>query len=177
MNALVVFGTRYGSTAKIAEEIGTVLSDEGFKVRVVNAAKDMISDISEFDVVIVGSGIKMGKWTRETLNFLKKFEADLSQKKVALFVSCGYSREPDKVDEARENFLIKVADRYPSIKPVSLGLFGGVFSFDKYGFAERLLFQGIKKEFEKQGIDTKTPYDFRDWETIREWTRSVIQSP
>ena len=177
MSALVVFGTRYGSTAKIAEEIGAVLSDEGFKVRVVNAAKDTISDISEFDVVIVGSGIKMGKWTKETLNFLKKFEADLSQKKVALFVSCGYSREPDKVDEARENFLIKVADRYPSIKPVSLGLFGGVFSFDKYGFAERLVFRGIKKELEKQGIETKKPYDFRDWETIREWTRSVIQSP
>ena len=177
MSALVVFGTRYGSTAKIAEEIGAVLGDEGFKVRVVNAAKDTISDISEFDVVIVGSGIKMGKWTKETLNFLKKFEADLSQKKVALFVSCGYSREPDKVDEARENFLIKVADRYPSIKPVSLSLFGGVFSFDKYGFAERLVFRGIKKELEKQGIETKKPYDFRDWETIREWTRSVIQSP
>lgn len=177
MSALVVFGTRYGSTAKIAEEIGAVLSDEGFKVRVVNAAKDTISDISEFDVVIVGSGIKMGKWTKETLNFLKKFEADLSQKKVALFVSCGYSREPDKVDEARENFLIKVADRYPSIKPVSLGLFGGVFAFHRYGFAERLVFRGIKKELEKQGIETKKPYDFRDWETIREWTRSVIQSP
>ncbi len=177
MSALVVFGTRYGSTAKIAEEIGAVLSDEGFKVRVVNAAKDTISDISEFDVVIVGSGIKMGKWTKETLNFLKKFEADLSQKKVALFVSCGYSREPDKVDEARKNFLIKVADRYPSIKPVSLGLFGGVFAFHRYGFAERLLFRSIKKELEKQGIETKKPYDFRDWETIREWTRSVIQSP
>jgi len=177
MNALVVFGTRYGSTAKIAEEIGAVLSDEGFKVRVVNAAKDTISDISEFDVVIVGSGIKMGKWTKETLNFLKKFEADLSRKKVALFVSCGYSREPDKVDEARENFLIKVADRYPSIKPVSLGLFGGVFAFNRYGFAERLVFRGIKKELEKQGIETKKPYDFRDWEKIREWTRSVIQIP
>jgi len=177
MNALVVFGTRYGSTAKIAEEMGKVLRDEGFRVRVANAAEETISDVSEFDVVIVGSGIKMGKWTKETLNFLKKFEADLSQKKVALFVSCGYSREHDKVDEARENFLIKVADRYPSIKPVSLGLFGGVFSFDKYGFSEKLLFRGIKKELEKQGIDTRKPHDFRDWDAIREWTKAVIKSP
>ena len=174
MSALVVFGTRYGSTAKIAEEIGTVLSDEGFKVRVVNAAKDTISDISEFDIVIVGSGIKMGKWTKETLDFLKKFEADLSHKKVALFASCGYSREPEKVDEARENFLIKVADKYPSIKPVSLGLFGGVFSFDKYGFVEKLLFRGIKKDLENQGVDTRKPYDFRDWEEIREWTKELL---
>jgi len=176
LNALVVFGTRYGSTARIAEEIGKVLSGEGLKVRVVNVAKNPISDISEFDVVIVGSGIKMGKWTSETLDFLKRYEADLSQKRVALFASCGYSREPDKVDGARENFLIKIANRYPSIKPVSLGLFGGVFSFDKYGFAERLMFRGIKKDLEKQGIDTKKPYDFRDWEAVHEWTKDVIQS-
>ncbi len=176
MNALVVFGRRHGSTAKIAEEIGTVLVNEGYDVRVVDAAKETVSEVAGYDVVIVGSGIRMGKWTRETLDFLERFEADLSEKKVALFVSCGYSREPDKVDEARENFLMKVAEKYPSIKPVSLGLFGGVFSFDRYGFGERLIFRGIKKDLEKRGVDTSRPYDFRDWEAIREWARAVTRS-
>jgi len=175
MNALIVFGTRYGSTAKIAEEIGTVLTQEGFDVKVANLAEESITDISPYDLVIVGSGIKMGKWTKEPLDFLKKFEGGLSRKKVALFVSCGYAREPDRVDEAREKFLNDISEQYPSIDLVSLGLFGGVFAFNQYGFAERLIFRGIKKELEKQGVDTTKPYDFRDWETIREWTRNIVR--
>ncbi|MFB0558163.1 MAG: flavodoxin domain-containing protein [Candidatus Bathyarchaeia archaeon] len=157
MNALVVFGTRYGSTEKIAEEIGAVLSDEGYNVRVADAVKETVSDIAEYGVVIVGSGIKIGKWTRKALDFLERFEADLSEKKVALFVSYGYSRKSDRVNRARDDFLMKVAEKYPSIKPVSLGLFDGVFSFDRYGFGERLIFRGIKKDLEKQGVVRGNP--------------------
>ncbi len=157
MNALVVFGTRYGSTEKIAQEIGAVLSDEGYNVRVADAVKETVSDIAEYGVVIVGSGIKIGKWTRKALDFLERFEADLSEKKVALFVSYGYSRKSDRVNRTREDFLMKVAEKYPSIKPVSLGLFDGVFSFDRYGFGERLIFLGIKKDLEKQGVIQGNP--------------------
>jgi menaquinone-dependent protoporphyrinogen oxidase len=174
MNALIAYGTRYGSTSQIAEKMGKILKSEDYDVVVANLAEESIASISEYDLIIVGSGIKMGKWTKETLDFLDKFEAVLSQKRVALFVSCGYSREPEKVDEARENFLIKVAEVYPSIKPVSLGFFGGVYHFNKYGFTERLLFRGIKKDLEKQGVDTGKPYDFRDWEEIQKWTKALL---
>jgi len=46
-------------------------------------------DVSPYDIVIVGSGIKYGKWTKESLKFLKDNRSALSTKKVALFVTCG----------------------------------------------------------------------------------------
>ena len=57
------------------------------RVKVVDAKKEKIKDISEFELVIVGGGLKMDKWTKESDDFLKNFQKDLAQKKVAIFVS------------------------------------------------------------------------------------------
>jgi menaquinone-dependent protoporphyrinogen oxidase len=89
MKALLVYGTRYGATADTSEIIADVLRQEGFEVRVVDAKKGKVQSISEFELVIVGSGIKFGRWTKEPERFLGKFQKELSKKKVALFVCCG----------------------------------------------------------------------------------------
>ena len=69
IKALVVYGTRYGATADTTEVIAHVLRQEGIEVRVVDAKKEKVQTISEFGLVIVGSGIKMGKWTKEPEKF------------------------------------------------------------------------------------------------------------
>jgi menaquinone-dependent protoporphyrinogen oxidase len=48
-----------------------------------------VNDISEYELIIVGSGMKIDKWTKEPERFLKKFKRELSKKKVAVFVSSG----------------------------------------------------------------------------------------
>ena len=72
MKTLIVYGTRYGATASTSEEIAKVLRDEGFAVRVVNAKEEKVDDISEYELIIVGSGMKINRWTKEPENFLKK---------------------------------------------------------------------------------------------------------
>ena len=47
MKTLIVYGTRYGATAGTSEEIAKVLREEGFDVKVVNAKKEKVKDISE----------------------------------------------------------------------------------------------------------------------------------
>jgi len=86
MKALIVYGTRYGATASTSEEIAGVLRREGIEVRVVNAKEEKVNDIAEYELVIVGSGIQINRWTGEPENFLKKFQKDLAGKKVALFI-------------------------------------------------------------------------------------------
>ncbi len=87
--ALIVFGTRYGATANTSEVIADTLRQVGYEVKIVDAKKEKVQSIGEFDLIIVGSGIQMGKWTKEPEDFLKKYQKELSKKKVALFVSCG----------------------------------------------------------------------------------------
>jgi len=61
--SLIVYGTRYGATASTSEEIAEVLRKEGFDVRVVNAKEEKVGDIAEYDLIIVGSGIQINRWT------------------------------------------------------------------------------------------------------------------
>jgi len=86
--ALVVYGTRTGTAATTAQEIAQTLQKHGIEAKVLNAKKEKIQSIAEYDLIVVGSGIQMGRWTDEPENFLKKFQKDLVAKKVALFVNC-----------------------------------------------------------------------------------------
>jgi len=108
---LIVYGTRYGATEGTSEEIAKVLRSEGLDVRVVNARKEKVKDISEYDLVIVGSGMQMAKWTGAAEKFLREFQKELSSKKVAIFVSSGaqalieYEKKTEEIEKARKQYL------------------------------------------------------------------------
>ncbi len=59
MKALIVYATRYGATALTSKEIAKILREENLEVKVVDLTKERIKDISEFELVIVGGGLKM----------------------------------------------------------------------------------------------------------------------
>src|SRR3990170_3724746 len=100
MKTLIVYATDYSATAETSEAIAKVLREESFDVKVVDAKEEKIKDISEFELVVVGGGLQMTRWTSETEDFLKKFQKDLAQKKVVIFVSSAmksvYERESKK---------------------------------------------------------------------------------
>jgi menaquinone-dependent protoporphyrinogen IX oxidase len=87
VKALIVYGTRYGATKGTSEEIAKVLREEKFEVKLINAGEEKIKDISEYGLVVVGSGVACGRWVNEAEDFLKKFRKDFENKKLALFVS------------------------------------------------------------------------------------------
>ena len=175
MKALVIYGTRYGTAAEIAEEIGKIMKNEGVKVDLADSRNLKNCDVSPYDLVIIGSGIKIGKWTKGSLNFLKKNKSALKDKKVALFVTCGAANLPETVKEGQEKYLDDVAEKYLLDKPVSTGLFGSVYDPTAkhglmYKFATNFM---IKKELEKQGKDTSERHDYRNWDEIRAWAHDM----
>jgi len=134
--ALIAYGTRYGATESTSQEIARILQEEGLEVRVVNAKKEKIKDISPYDLVIVGSGMQMGKWTGEPENFLNQFQKELAEKKVAIFVSSGaqafleYEKKMDEIEQNRKQYLEEKAAKY-NLQPVSMVIFGGVWDYNK----------------------------------------------
>lgn len=173
MKALIVYGSRYGTAAEIANEMGKVIEEEGVNVYVVNSRGLKDCDVSPYNLVIVGSGIKMGKWTKGALKFLKNNKSALENKKVALFVTCGAANDEKTVDEGWDNYLKKVAEENLAGKPVDMLICGSVYEPNpKHGLLYKLTNRFIKKELEKQGIDTTKRHDYRNWEEIRTWARS-----
>jgi len=175
MKTLIVYGTRYGTAAEIAEEIGKVIENEGIEVDLVDSRAVENYDISPYDLVIVGSGIKIGKWTKGSIKFLEKNKPALSNKKVALFVTCGAANMEETIAEGQEKYLDEVAEKYLSSKPVATGLFGSVYDPNaNHGLMYKLATKFIiKKGLDKQGIDTSKRLDYRNWEEIRAWALSL----
>jgi len=181
---LIVYGTRYGATASTSEDIAEVLQQEGLDVRVVNAKKDKIKDISGYDLFIVGSGIQIGKWTKEPEKFLKKYQKELNKNKVALFVCCGSTQPLDEKDEksksienAKTKYLEEKAAQY-NLQPVALGLFGGVYNFNKMSWFFRKTMSGLKSKLEEAGFKETKPgvYDTRDVNCITSWAKELVQN-
>ena len=180
---LIVYGTRYGTTANTAEVIADTLKQEGLEVKLVNAKNEKVQSVNEFDLIIIGSGIKMGKWTGEAEDFIKKHQKELSSKKVALFVSCGSAsplsegeQKEKEMDDGKRKYLEDKALEL-KVKPVSLGFFGGCYDFNKMGFFFRKTLSSIKPKLEGAGYKESKAgvYDLRDLDAIRDWTRDVAK--
>jgi len=182
--ALIVYGTRYGTTAETSEVIEETLRKEGFEVKVVDAKKEKVQSIDDFDLVIVGSGIQMGKWTGEPEDFLRKHQSKLSGKKLAIFVSCGSAnplsegdQKKKEMDDGKRKYLDEKVGKY-NLKPVALGFFGGCYDFNKMGWFFKRTLSSIKPKLEAAGYKESKPgvYDLRNLDEIRSWTREVAKA-
>ena len=173
MKALIVYGTRGGSTTAIAEEMGKALAEQGYETMVRDVRNIRDIDVKAFDLVITGSSVWAAMWTRKAARFLKKNQAVLANKKVALFASGLSGADPSQMEKDMKSYLEKVAAKYPAIKPISLGLFGGYMDFNGPGLAVRLIGGAIKKDLQKKGVDTSKPYDTRDFAAIHQWAIDV----
>jgi len=179
MKALIVYGTRYGATASTSEEIAKILKSEGLDVKVVNAKEEKIKDISAYDLVIVGSGMQFGRWTGEAEDFLKKFQKELVQKKVALFISTmkTVTEREGKIEELEKTRKMELEDKVTkyNLQPISLGFFGGVLDYNKMNIITIKTVGFLKPQLAKDGFKESPPgvYELRDWEEIRGWAKEL----
>jgi menaquinone-dependent protoporphyrinogen IX oxidase len=181
--ALIVYGTRYGATEMTSGEIAGVFRQEGLDVKVVNLKNDKVKDIAEYELVIVGSGIQINRWTKEPEKFLKKFQKELAKKKVALFVCCGSTQPLDdktdkaeSIEKARTKYLEEKAAKY-HLQPVALGLFGGVYNYNKVPWLFGKFMEAVKPQLEEAGVPQTEPglYDTRDLDAIRSWAKELAR--
>jgi len=177
---LILYGTRHGATESTAEEIAKVLQGEGLEVKVVNAKKEQVKDISPFDLIVVGSGMEMGKWTGEPENFLNQFQKELANKKVAIFVSSAAQalleneKKTEEIEKNKKQNLDDIAAKY-NLHPIAMVTFGGVWDFNKMNFLLRKMLASFKPRIEAAGFKAIKPgfYDTRDWNVIRTWAKEL----
>jgi menaquinone-dependent protoporphyrinogen oxidase len=181
MKTLIVYGTRYGATAGTSDEIAKVLREQGFDVTVINAKNEKIKSISDCELVIVGSGMRMGKWTDEADDFLKKFQKELRQKKLAIFASTmkTVSEREGKTEDVAQMRKAALEDKVAqyNLHPIALGFFGGVLDYNRMGFLFKRTMVFLKPQLEKDGFRETEPdlYDLRDWEKIRSWAKELAK--
>ena len=158
---LVVYATKYGATAEIANEIGQVLCDKGLRADVLPA--DQAGDPAPYQAVVLGSAVYAGQWRKEAAAFLEANEQVLAGRPVWLFSSGPTGQgKPEELmkgwhfPEAQK----PIADR---IQPRDMAFFHGVLDMQKLNLAEKLIVKALKAP----------AGDFRDWETVTLWAQSI----
>ena len=118
-NILVGFFTKGGATEKYAEIIAKTLITNEFVVETCNLANN-IPDVSSYDIIILGTGVRMFRVYRRWRKVLK--QKALGNKYLFLFLSSGTAIEdPDK---AVEKYLHPLIEKY-NLKPNSMVSFPG----------------------------------------------------
>lgn len=159
MKTLVVYGTKSGCTAGVAEQIGKTLTERGVATEVFTA--EDAPEASGYDSVIVGSGIRAGQWHGSAKGWLETNAASLKERPVALFSCCLSMSDDGKRDE-----VIAYADpliEATGITPVDVGAFAGWNQPKSFSFLERSILKLMKAP---EG-------DFRDMSAVAEWTETV----
>lgn len=121
--ALVVYATKSGCTTGVAEAVGVGLAQAGWTVDVRPAADG--PDPAGYDMVLVGSGVRVGQWHEPARTWVQNNSAALKESRVALFTTCLRITDGEEArDEAvgYTDALIAEAD----ISPEAVGVFPGV---------------------------------------------------
>lgn len=162
--AVVAYATKHGSTAEIAEVIAETLRGRGIPTDV-GAAGD-IRAIDDYGLVVAGSAIYMFHWQGEAVDFLKRFERQLSDRPTWLFGSGPTGGTPK--DDAKVVEIL--ADQPPPPGNVAK-LAERVGARDYRTFGGRVVPEmgGIFERWVPRG-------DWRDFDAVRTWANGIADA-
>ena len=179
---LIVYGTSFGATKGTSEEIAKILREENFNIKLVNAQEEKVKDISDYELVIVGSSLAQCRWNGQAEDFLKKFHKELENKKLALFCSsvAAIAEKEGNTEEVAKIRKLALEDKISKygLKPVATALFGGILNYNTMGWMTRKGMEvAFKSRLQNTGFKETEPgvYDLRDWDKIRTWTRELAK--
>ncbi|MEA1884594.1 MAG: flavodoxin domain-containing protein [Thermotogota bacterium] len=146
MKVLTVFTSKYGSSGMYASRLADEFGDGSQAVDVKQAKK---MDLDQWEGIIVGGGIYMGKTPRGLKSFLKKHLNALKNKQIGLFVCCASKAEDSRITEYFEkNFPFELVEKavFKRVFP------GGQMMNEKAGFMYKKMYDQMAK-LPKEEID------------------------
>jgi menaquinone-dependent protoporphyrinogen oxidase len=165
MTVLIAVASRHGATQEIAEAIGKRIHASGFAVDVIKLPDSSEygprPDPAQYDAVVLGSGVYLGRWLAPAREFIKHHAETLNGMPVWAF-SSGPIGHPS-ADDGQHTGIAAVLS---AVHPVDYRVFGGKLDPDVLGLAERVLATVIRAAEE----------DDRDWNEIATWAEEIAEA-
>lgn len=169
MRVLVAHASKCGSTREIAEFIAEKLRDRGVEAEALDV-KD-VTDLADFDAVLIGSAVYMGHWMPEAAEFARRNAAVLLERPVWLFSSGPLVLTPGatSIDDPK---LVpaEVPALIEAVHPREHRIFFGALDPARLPFKYRAL---RKLPAARAALPEG---DFRNWDDIEVWAGTVASS-
>ena len=158
---LVVYATRAGSAAEVAEFVGKALARQGASVDVKPARS--VQSLADYSAVVAGSGIRAGQLYSDITGFVQRYKGELEKMPTAYFVECMTLKDDTAAN--RKTVEAYLEPLRATVKPVAAGLFAGKMDYSKLGVFARFAVKNMVKVPEG---------DFRDWNAIEAWAAALL---
>lgn len=163
---LVTYASKYGSTKEVAEAIADALDDNGFAIGLQHVLNAQV--YPDYYAVVLGTPLYPGGLHKDTQNFIRKHQAALSQRPLAMFALGPTTPDNHEWLEMRET-LDQEVSKLPWLKPVALEMFGCKYDPALLRFPQSLLVR-----LPSNPLHRMTACDMRDWDAIRGWAHNLV---
>lgn len=120
---LVAYETKGGATEEAARKIADLLRTKfQLDVDLVDLKVQKVTDCTQYQNIIVGSGVRAGKLYGKALKCL---ENDYFGKRVAFFVCAGGAGDEKTYQKSKAQYAEDTLAKFPKIAPVGVEAFGG----------------------------------------------------
>ena len=136
MSTLIVYASKYGCTEKCAKLIAGEIKGE---VGLINLKQVKAINLSNYNKVIVGGSIYIGKIQKDVTEDCTKNLEELKQKKIGLFI-CGMVEGEAINNELNQNFPLELLEI-----AVAKEYLGGEFLIDKMSFMDKVIIKKVSK--------------------------------
>ena len=143
MKILIAYASRNGSTQDCAERLSELMHHAD--VTLANLENEQPNP-SLYDVVVFGSSVRFGKFLPSATHFLKDYHDTLLQKKLALFLCCGYAHE-------YEYYLQKLFAKDLLEHSLQTLYFGGTLRKDELPFFDKLVVRSMRASIFENDIE------------------------
>jgi menaquinone-dependent protoporphyrinogen oxidase len=168
---LIVYGTAYGQTERIAHEIARVLRESEHEVSLVRGDRLPAGmNLETYDAVVVGASVLFGRHQRYIEEFVRRWTARLNAVPSGFVSVCGAMAGTENGAERaarhyREGFL-QATGWHPAIARS----FAGGLPYTRYRPWVRWMMKLISRRTGRP-TDTSRDYDFTDWRAVAEFAR------
>ena len=154
LSVMVAYATKRGSTREVAEAVAETLGEQRLDVSVRAAAE--VRELDNYDGVVLGGALYMGRWHPAARRFLKRHRSTLAELPVAVFGMGPLKNEEHDLQLSRQQ-LDRALAAVPEVEPISVAIFGGVVDPAKLHFP----------------FSRMQASDARDWDAIRVWAEHL----
>jgi menaquinone-dependent protoporphyrinogen oxidase len=177
MKALIVYGSGYGQTAKIARYIAQTLRNRAHEVELVDGrAIPPDLALAGYDAVIVGGSVNAGGFQGYIVDFVRRNRAQLRDLPSAFFGVSMRAAEPDPAHRAKAMGPINRFLKETGWNPPVVASFAGSISYLRYRWLMRLIWRRIPLPGDDRRTGSSTVpegYEYTDWEAVSRFTEQV----
>lgn len=176
MHILMVYGTKEGQTARIAERMAQLMREQGHQVST-HPVQDIPDSFSTdgFDAAIVGGSIHVGAYPAGLRSFVTRHRDWLNRVPAGFFTVCMaiHSQNAKEREAARAYGTRFLAETH--WQPGLVETFAGAVKYTQYNFLTRYVMKLITRR-EGGSTDTAHDHEYTDWDAVARFTRQFLEA-